>query len=301
MSRIQDILEKARSEGTLHRTRPVAAPVHTRPAAAAPLSAPRLTLADFPDDSGTPVLEALEAVEFAAPSQGGPGEDPNLSATRPVPADRVVQDAVLDPHLVAVTQGTGVAAEQYRALRTRIMQASHGGAVHAVLVTSPGRGEGKSLTVANLGLTMAQDYQRRICVLDADFRAPQQHRLFGLRESPGLSDVLLGSVLLDEALIMLEEHRLTVLPAGVPPANPAELLGMTAMRRTLDTLRSRFDRILIDAPAATPLADIGVLMPLVDRVLLVVRAGFTSKPAIHDAVSAIDPAKFIGLVLNEAA
>ena len=73
------------------------------------------------------------------------------------------------------------------------------------------------------------------------------------------------------------------------------------MRRTLDALRSRFDRVVIDAPAAAPLADVGVLMPLVDSVLLVVRAGITSKPAIHDAVAAIDPAKFLGLVLNEAA
>ena len=170
-----------------------------------------------------------------------------------------------------------------------------------MLVTSPGRGEGKSLTVANLGLTMAQDYQSRICVLDADFRSPQQHRLFGLHESPGLSDVLIGHTPLEEALVTIEEHRMTVLPAGRPPDHPAELLGTPAMRRTLDALRSHFDRVVIDAPAATPLADIGVLMPLVDHVVLVVRAGVTSKPAIHDAVAAIDPAKFIGLVLNEAA
>ena len=88
---------------------------------------------------------------------------------------------------------------------------------------------------------------------------------------------------------------------GKQPARPAELLGTTAMRRTLDALRARFDRIVIDAPAAMPLADVGILTPLVDSVLLVVRAAITSKPSIHDAVTAIDNSKLLGIVLNEAA
>ena len=79
-----------------------------------------------------------------------------------------------------------------------------------------------------------------------------------------------------------------MLPAGQPPAHPAELLGSTAMRRTIETLRSQFDRVIIDAPAAAPLADVGILTPLVDRVLLVVRAGMTTKPAIQEAVAASD-------------
>jgi receptor protein-tyrosine kinase len=82
---------------------------------------------------------------------------------------------------------------------------------------------------------------------------------------------------------------------------PAELLGTTAMRRTLETLRSQFDRVVVDAPATTPLADVGILTPLVDCVLLVVRSGTTSKPAIHDAVAALDASKLLGVVLNEAA
>jgi len=279
MNRIQHILDKAEREGVLHRTRPMVKP-------AAPGGNGATALGEF---------EAPRALAAAAPV-----EVPHASPATLFPAARAIRSTVLDPYLVAATQGTGIAAEQYRALRTRIMQVSHGGAAHTVLITSPGRGEGKSLTAANLALTMGQDYQRRICVVDADFRAPQQHRLFGLAETPGLSDVLLGRAPLEEALVTIEDLGLTVLPAGLPPDHPAELLGTSAMRRTLDTLRSRFDRIVIDAPAAAPLADVGVLMPLVDGVLLVVRAGITSKPAIHEAVAAIDPAKCLGLVLNEA-
>jgi capsular exopolysaccharide synthesis family protein len=148
---------------------------------------------------------------------------------------------------------------------------------------------------------MAQEYHQRICVVDADFRSSQQHRMFGVPNSPGLSDVLTGRAALEEALIALEEHHITVLPVGTPSAHPAELLGTTTMRRVVESLRSRFDRVVIDSPAATPLADVSILAALVDSVILVVRAGVTSKPTIHDAIGAIDAGKLLGIVLNEAA
>ena len=89
--------------------------------------------------------------------------------------------------------------------------------------------------------------------------------------------MLTGRATLEEALVTLEEHQVTILPAGNVPAHPAELLGTTAMRRTIDTLRTQFDRVVLDAAAATPLADVSILAPLVDRVLLVVRAGVTTE------------------------
>jgi Mrp family chromosome partitioning ATPase len=113
--------------------------------------------------------------------------------------------------------------------------------------------------------------------------------------------VLTGRVSLEEALVVLEEHHLSVLPAGTRSTHPAELFGTTMMRRTLEALRSRFDRIVIDSPAVNPLADVGILTPLVDSVVLIVRAGVTSKPAIHDAIAALDAGKLLGIVLNEAA
>jgi len=138
--------------------------------------------------------------------------------------------------------------------------------------------------------------------VDADLRHPQMHRLFGLPDdAPGLADVLVGGASLEDALVTIEESHITVLPAGRSNAHPAELFGTTAMRRILETLRSQFDRVVIDAPAAAPLADVGILAPMVDSVLLVVRAGVTSKPAIQSAVSAIDQDKLLGVVLNEAA
>jgi len=101
--------------------------------------------------------------------------------------------------------------------------------------------------------------------------------------------------------VIMEEYNLCLLPAGAVPRYPAELLGTATMRHTLDVLRSRFDRVIIDTPAAVPLADVGVLTPLVDCVVLIVRAGITSKPAILEAVSTIDAGKLLGVVLNQTA
>src|SRR2546423_1514882 len=275
MSRIQNILDKAERDGAVRRIRPVA------------------------DQATAGVATVDSAATFTAPPEIA--AEAEAGAEPQPPSERVINGVRLHQQLITAISSAGVAAEQYRALRTRIVHTETGAAVNVVLVTSPGRGDGKSLTVANLGLTMAQEYSQRICVVDADFRASQQHRLFGLPESPGLADVLSGRAILEEALVTIEEHHLTVLPVGSPSTHPAELLGTTAMRRILESLRSRFDRVIIDSPAATPLADVSILAPLVDSVILVVRAGVTSKPAIHDAIGAIDAGKLLGIVLNEAA
>ena len=277
MSRIQNILNKAERDGTVRR-------VHT---------------------SGDAVGGAGLATMDGAATAPSPLSDHDIAMSgmpagpAPMPS-RLITTTPIDPRLVVALSAESAAAEQYRALRTRIVHADTGGPVSLLLVTSPGRGEGKTLTAANLALTMAQEYQQRICVVDADLRNPQIHRLFGLPAAPGLADVLAGRVSLDEALVTVADHHITVLPAG-NAAHPAELLGTVTMRRMLDTLRSQFDRIVIDAPSAVPLADVGILTPLVDSVLLVVRAGVTSKPAIQDAINSIDQAKLLGVVLNEAA
>lgn len=292
MTRIQNILEKAEREGTVRRLRN---DVAVDAGADALVGAPPSTIIPAAPTAPTGAMHPLTSY---TPVQSGPTNQPVTPTLTPA---RLVSGAHLDARLITAASTDGAIAEQYRALRTRILHADPMSPANVVLITSPGRGEGKTLTVGNLGLAMAQEWQRRICIVDADLRHPQMHRIFGLPDGPGLCDVLTGHATLEEALITLEEHQVTVLPAGNVPAHPAELLGTTAMRRTIETLRSQFDRVVLDAPPAAPLADVSILAPLVDRVLLVVRAGVTTKPAIHDAVSSIDDGKLLGFVLNEAA
>jgi capsular exopolysaccharide synthesis family protein len=203
---------------------------------------------------------------------------------------------------VAALAPQSLAAEQYRSLRTRLTRTEKdsGRALRAIIVTSPSKGDGKSVTAANLALTMAQEFQHRVLLLDADLRQPTAHRLFGISSTPGLSDVLMGGASLDDALVTVPEQHLTVLPAGAISSHPAELLGSAGMRRTLDTLRTRFDRIVIDMPPVAPLADVQIALPNADGLLLIVRAGSTPKPAIERALSGLDASKVLGLVLNEA-
>jgi protein-tyrosine kinase len=279
MSRIQEILNKAEREGTVHRTRALS----NQPAPApAPAAAPRTGVAPAPYEP--------PPVPWTA-SPAAPALDRSTLGTA---------TPTLDGRLVAAIAHQSPAAERYRLLRTRIKRAENGRQMRAIVVTSPAKGDGKSLTAANLALTMAQELHQRVLLLDGDLRRPSVAGLFGLPEGPGLSDVLLGVCDLDAALVHLTDQHLTVLPAGSPAAQPAELLGSAAMRRMLEGLRTRFDRIVIDMPPVGPLADVHVLTPMADGLLMVVRAGMTPKPAIERALSGLDMGKVLGLVLNAA-
>lgn len=290
MSRIQDILSKAERDGTVRRTRSIGGePGPGRPAGVA--APPPAAVAPAPP---APAWSA----DSTAPAWSPDADAPPLMPREHV-APREAIATTLDPRLVAATASSSLAAEQYRALRTRIKRAENGRSIRTLVITSPGKGDGKSLTAANLALTMAQEYQQRVLLVDGDLRRPSVHRLFGVSDGPGLSDILMGGATADEAIVTLPDHHLAVLPAGTLPSHPAELLGSSAMRRLLDTLRQRYDRVILDMPPVAPLADLHILAPLADGVLMIVRAGVTPKPAIERALAGLDAGKVLGLVLNE--
>ena len=281
MSRIQDILSKAERDGNTRRTRGLSDDGVMAPPGGLGARAPHTS---------------YEPSSATAPAHAW---TPAATATAIEP-EQIVSSTELDPHLVAALAPQSLAAEQYRSLRTRIKRVESGRAVRAIVITSPNKGDGKSLTAANLALTMAQEFQQRVLLIDGDLRRPAVHRLFGVADRPGLTDVLMGGVELNQALVNVEHHHLTLLPAGAIPSHPAELLGSAAMRRVLDTLRTRFDRILIDMPPVAPLADLHILAPMADGLLMIVRAGVTPRPAIERALAGLDTAKVLGLVLNES-
>ena len=278
MSRIQDILNKAERDGTTRRTRGLS----------------NEGLMSPPPAGSRPQPAAYDPAPPAAPAW-----TPAATAAALDPV-QTVATTMLDSHLVAALAPQSLAAEQYRSLRTRIKRAENGRAVRTIVITSPAKGDGKSLTAANLALTMAQEFQQRVLLIDADLRRPAVHRLFGIPGGPGLTDVLMGGAELNQALVNVENHHLTLLPAGAIPNHPAELLGSASMRRVLDTLRTRFDRILIDMPPVAPLADLHIVAPMADGVLMIVRAGVTPRPAIERALAGLDMSKVLGLVLNES-
>ncbi len=269
MSRLQRAVAKAEQEGLLAWTGRQAASQRSTTDDAPP-----------PNRHGSHDIEpvwtpGLEAIESDSPDRG------NLS-----------------PLFVAATHPTSSAAEQYRLLRTRVEGRDRGRRAQLLLVTSPGAGDGKTTTSANLALTIAQDYSRSVVLVEADLRRPTLAGLCGIAPEQGLVDVLVGAVPLEQALVQLPGQNLFVLPAGQATSRSTELLGSSMMARLIDTLRTRFDRIVVDSPPVT-LADTHVLARLADGVLIVVRAGVTSRPALEHALEGVERERITGLVLND--
>jgi len=292
MNRIQQILSKAERDGTARRLEsieaaPASAPQQTTSGL---LDAPMVPRASHRPSPPPPAFEPLSD-EFEPIGQ----TDSTAAGFTTVTAT----DAKLDPVLVAAVKPLSLAAEQYRSLRSRIAQSENGHGMRVIQVSSPGRKDGKTVTAVNLALTMAQEFQRRVLMLDADLRQPGVHALFGLQPGPGLVNVLTGSATLEQALVEIPGCHLTVLRAGGTYERPAEMIGSGPMRRLVDTLRTQFDRIVVDSPAAD-VADPGAMAPLIDGLVLVVRASVTTKPAIARAVTALASPKLLGLVFNES-
>ncbi|HZN87060.1 MAG TPA: chain length determinant protein tyrosine kinase EpsG [Burkholderiales bacterium] len=147
-------------------------------------------------------------------------------------------------------------AEELRALRTQlqIRWSNAGVSPRLLAIASPGPGEGRSYLAANLAVAFAQLGERTLLV-DADLRAPRQHRIFGLRESAGLSAVLSGRADRGALLPLADFGPLSILPAGAVPPNPQELLSRPVLAALLRELRAEFDVILFDTPPARHCAD----------------------------------------------
>ena len=191
-------------------------------------------------------------------------------------------------------------SEAYRALRTNVTFVSaEQRSLKVICVTSPGPGEGKSTTAANLAITLGQQGAHTLLV-DADLRRPQVHRAFNLVQEPGLTDILVGSASLREAVRPNVVSGLDVLPGGALPPNPSELLGSEAMHRLVTELRTQFDYIIFDTPPALAVTDATVLGATADAVILVLRAGETEETAAQRTVELFRrvQARLAGTVLN---
>jgi tyrosine-protein kinase Etk/Wzc len=168
------------------------------------------------------------------------------------------------------------------------------------MMTSTGPREGKSTSVANLAITIAQMGTRTL-LIDADLRRPMLHKLFQKDQEPGLTNVLVGKQKLDEIVKEVDQvPNLHLLTCGVTPPNPAELLGSNQMRRLLDLAREQYSMVLIDTPPIIAVTDPSVLARIVDGVVMVVRTAATQRGAAHLATEQLRrvEAPIIGILLN---
>lgn len=204
--------------------------------------------------------------------------------------------------LITLSEPQGAVAEAYRGLRANLEFAALESPRRVLLVTSPGPQEGKSTVLANLAVSLAQA-ERRVILVDADLRRPALHQIFALKQSPGLSTMLLDRKALAQPPLQDSPlPDLKVLTSGPPPPVPGDALSSPRMEEILGALSERVDFLLLDAPPLLAVSDAAVLATRCQGVLLVLRAGHTRREHAQRARRVLEQAgaRLVGVVLNGA-
>lgn len=192
----------------------------------------------------------------------------------------------VDDRLVTVSQPSSTMAEEYRSIRTGMLARwdQKRNLIHTVTSATPR--EGKTITSLNLGFTFAELRNRRVAVVEADLRLPLFKDFMALPSQPGLVSLLEGKVALSQAVHRLADDRLHVISAGrrVNNQEAVGLLSSSAMVSLVQTLRKKYDHVIIDTPPVIELADAGILGSISDEVLLIVRMNRTPRPLVEQAI-----------------
>lgn len=238
------------------------------------------------------------------------------AAAMELPPDTRPDTVALFAKLVCLYDEKSVISEGFRSLRTNIQFASREGQAKTFLFTSAGLGEGKTTTVVNLALTIAQD-GKRVLLVDADLRRPFVHARLGLERSPGLSEVLVGGLPWREAVKTVTDlmiglmgvdrivntpgiDLLNVMTSGSIPHNPAEFINSPKFQDVINQMREEYDVVLFDTPPILPIADAVMMSSKVDGVVLVYQVGRIGRSALKRAKFLVDHAqgKVLGTVLT---
>lgn len=202
--------------------------------------------------------------------------------------------------LITLEQTKSPISEAYRTLRTNVQFTSVDSHIKKIMFTSAGPGEGKTTTVANLAVSMAQA-GKRVLIVDADLRNPIQHKLFGLDNRQGLSITLQQDQDFQTFIRETSVFGVMVLTGGPIPPNPAELIGSERMKCLIEEASEQFDIVLIDTPPIIAVTDAAIIARQVDGVILVIASGEVKKEYAQRAKELLDKvgAKILGAVLNK--
>ncbi|MCD6151728.1 MAG: polysaccharide biosynthesis tyrosine autokinase [Deltaproteobacteria bacterium] len=318
MSRIQDALKKAEQESQATSVTVRANTVVEEPRPAAPMAKP-----EPQSQPVTPVVEsgAVREPEIAAeplereriePQSDKPTvTKPTETKPTPVPvasgrktSQKIdLNPALLDEHLVSLTKPFSLASEQVKKLRTKIiLSAPERLPNKTILITSAVPREGKTTIAVNLALSLAQGLDEYVLLVDCDFRKPEISKYLGMEFNLGLSNYLTSDIDLSSVLVKTDLSRLTILPMGLAPAKPSELLASERMTHLIEDLQSRYqDRyIIFDTTSLMSTSEADILASQVDGIVIVVRYGETDRDVVKQALKNIDRDKIIGVVFNGA-
>jgi protein-tyrosine kinase len=221
---------------------------------------------------------------------------PSYSVSRSV---QLHPGKILENRCVAFTS-TAPELEAYRILRTRLMRKMQAEGGNTLMVTSAVPGEGKTLTSINLALTFAREFGQTVLLVDCDLRRQQIHEVLGYQCDKGLADYFTGAESLQNLIVWPGVEKLTVISGGSTLEESSEIIGSQRMKGLVEEMKNRYpERIVIfDTPPVLVGADAMALAPLVDHIVVVVRAGETSAKDLQGALGMLPKEKVAGMVLN---
>ena len=210
-----------------------------------------------------------------------------------------IEGKKIEARLITHLDPKSPVSESYRTLRTNLQFSKVDRHIKTILVTSSGPKEGKSTTAANLAIAMAQ-VGHKVALIDADLRRPVIHSIFGLNKDEGITNYLMETISYDKLAKKTFLDNLWIMPCGVLPPNPSELLASRKMEDMLTKLRNDFDIIILDSPPVIAVTDAAILSTKVDGTILVVNSGQTNRDALTRANVLLDnvDTKLLGLLIN---
>ncbi len=221
---------------------------------------------------------------------------PEYAVSRKLP----INPAIVAGNRCVCINGDAPEIESYKVLRTRIQQRMRKNGWRTLMVTSPTRGCGKTVTAINLALTVAREFNQTVLLVDGDFKRQQVHRCLGIESDVGLINYLLEGVPLKDLIIWPGIDKFTVISGGRTIMDSTELLGSPGMGDIVSEMKSRYDDrlIIFDVPPILNVADTIAFAPLVDGILMVVENGRTAMRDVKKALTLIPRKKILGFVLN---
>ena len=209
-------------------------------------------------------------------------------------------DDICNQRLVSVCDPQSFAAEQFRKLKSTILEEFDETGKRCFLVTSAVPGEGKTLVAVNLATSLAQELQKYVLLIEADLRRPSIHTMLGVNGSRGLSDYLTGDEVFEKVLCKTTIPHLSFVAAGASTSRSAELISSDKMRTLLKDVKDRYDDrfIIVDSTPIIPTSEADILSREAEKIILVVKAGKTPREAVKRCLVRLDKDKILGVVLN---
>ncbi|MBN1353362.1 MAG: CpsD/CapB family tyrosine-protein kinase [Candidatus Omnitrophica bacterium] len=200
-------------------------------------------------------------------------------------------DAKADARLVTYYDKYSYVTEQYKVLRTNLYSLSPQSPIKTIVITSTQAQEGKSVTSCNLAYALSLDSDKKVLLVDADFRKPAVHKVFKIPRKPGFIEVFKGEADIENFIKKPVLDNLYIITSGTIISNPSEFLSSLKMKNYIERLKEKFDYIIFDTPPVINVTDSSILGAMCDCLLMVVRMGVTPKNMVEEAVTMLKHAQ----------